>query len=115
MTDLGIGPPAVQEWAGFAIGLKMSTRRSACLPALLGRGGSGRSDRFPGGIVDDRKARATRCDADFQKLAGRRISWVAVGPLSEELKRRPEMLPQQVDFGLCQHPRFFRGSELPTG
>lgn len=35
--------------------------------------------------------------------------------LAENLKRRLQVLPQQFDFGWCQHPWFFRGSELPTG
>lgn len=35
--------------------------------------------------------------------------------LAENFKRRTQVLPQQFDFGPCQHSRSFRGNELPTG
>ena len=35
--------------------------------------------------------------------------------LTEQLKGCLQVLPQQVDLGWCEHPRFCRGNELPTG
>jgi len=35
--------------------------------------------------------------------------------LPQDLQRCLQVLPQQVDFGWCQHPGFFRGSEPLTG